>query len=234
MSQEIEFYSSVKGRLRAQLRILGRRPYRPVWEAMRRFTETRGPETPDQFWFLEHEPVFTTGVRPARHLLKGTGSIPLVETDRGGLITYHGPGQLIFYPLLDLRRLGIGVRKLVSALEGAVVDLLRQYRIRAETRREAPGVYVEGRKIASIGLKVREGCSYHGLALNVAMDLEPFGMIIPCGLPEVEMTQLRDLGVTTRPYEVAPPLLAAFLERLQLKIVPESASPAISSEGPVP
>jgi len=115
-----------------------------------------------------------------------------------------------------------------------VVDLLRQYRIRAETRREAPGVYVEGRKIASIGLKVREGCSYHGLALNVAMDLEPFGMIIPCGLPEVEMTQLRDLGVTTRPYEVAPPLLAAFLERLQLKIVPESASPAISSEGPVP
>ena len=185
---------------------------------MRRFTEARTEETPDEFWWLEHEPVFTTGLRRSRHLLLQETSIPVIETDRGGLITYHGPGQLIFYPLLDLRRLSIGVRQLVSALEGAVIDLLSQYAIRASSRREAPGVYVEGRKIASIGLRISRGCSYHGLALNVDMDLEPFKKIIPCGLEGIEVTQLADLGVKTTPMEIAPALLAAFCDRLNLKI----------------
>lgn len=205
--------------LQGHLRHLGRRPYLPVWQAMRRFTEHRTSETPDEFWFLEHEPVYTTGLRQAHHLFREQPSeIPVIETDRGGLITYHGPGQLIFYPLLDLRRLKIGVRELVSALEGCVVDLLRQYAIRAEARRDAPGVYVEGKKIASVGLKIKNGCSYHGLALNVHMDLTPFKAIIPCGLERMEMTQLFDLGVETSPHEVAPALLAAFCDRLDLRI----------------
>lgn len=207
--------------LRARVAWLGRRPYLPVFEAMRAFTERRTEGTLDRFWFLEHEPVYTTGLREAGHLIRASSPIPIVRTDRGGLITYHGPGQLIFYPLLDLRRLGIGVRRLVEALEGAVVDLLSQYAIPASSRREAPGVYVEGGKIASVGLRIKGGCSYHGLALNVSVDLEPFQRIVPCGLEGVKVVRLVDLGVEAEPVELAPPLLAAFLDRLNLTVALE-------------
>ena len=162
---------------------------------MQAFTDGRGPDTVDELWCLEHPPVFTLGMAGRDGHLLATGDIPVVKIDRGGQVTYHGPGQLVVYPLLDLRRLGLGVRELVTALERAVVALAAAQRIDAAGRREAPGVYAGGRKLASLGLRVRRGCSYHGLALNVDMDLEPFRRIDPCGLPGLEMTQLRDLGV---------------------------------------
>jgi len=173
---------------------LGRQPYAPMYAAMREFTLARTAETPDELWFLEHDPVFTQGqAGKAEHVL-APGDIPVVQSDRGGQITYHGPGQLMGYVLLDLHRLGYGIRSLVSRLEQSVVDCLAGYRIAAAPKRDAPGVYVAGRKIASLGLRVRKGCSYHGLALNVAMDLEPFGRINPCGYQGLQMTQVSALG----------------------------------------
>jgi len=162
---------------------------------MQAFTEAREPDTADQVWFLEHPPVFTLGMAGRDEHLLATGDIPVVKIDRGGQVTYHGPGQLVAYPLLDLRRLRLGIRDLVTGLERAVIALTATRGIAATGRREAPGVYVGARKLASLGLRVRRGCSFHGLALNVDMDLEPFRRIDPCGLPGLEMTQLRDLGV---------------------------------------
>ena len=174
----------------AIVRQLGRVGYEPAWRAMQAFTDRREESTPDEIWFLEHDPVFTQGLNgKAEHLL-APGDIPVVGIDRGGQVTYHGPGQLVMYALVDLRRLRIGVRELVVALENAVVALAGQHGIEAAGRREAPGVYVGERKLASIGLRVRRGCSYHGLALNVDMDLEPFGRINPCGMAGLAMTQL--------------------------------------------
>lgn len=173
----------------------GQVDYETAWRAMQSFTEARGPGTADELWFLEHPPVFTLGMAGREGHLLATGDIPVVKIDRGGQVTYHGPGQLVVYPLLDLRRLGLGVRGLVTALEQGVVALAAAHGIEAAGRREAPGVYVGARKLASLGLRVRRGCSFHGLALNVDMDLEPFGRIDPCGLPGLQMTQLRDLGV---------------------------------------
>jgi len=171
---------------------LGTQDYQPVWQRMRAFTDTRSPETPDQIWLVEHPPVFTQGQagRP-EHLLM-PGDIPVVQTDRGGQITYHGPGQLVAYPLLDLRRLGLGVRALVTLLEETLVALLADYGIEAYAKPEAPGVYVREAKIASLGLRVRRGCSFHGLSLNIAMDLEPFARINPCGYQGLAMTQMAD------------------------------------------
>jgi len=176
------------------LRHLGRVEYQPTWRAMQRFTEERSAATPDEVWFLEHPPVFTLGVNASRAHLIAPGDIPVVQIDRGGQVTYHGPGQLVVYPLIDLRRLGFGIRDFVTALERAVIDLAAQFGIAAECRRNAPGVYVAGAKLASVGVRVRRGGSFHGLALNVALDLEPFTRINPCGYEGLAMTQLSTLG----------------------------------------
>ena len=166
-------------------RALGRREYEPVWRAMQRFTDSRGAATPDELWVLEHPPVFTLGQAGRREHLLDAGAIPVIQVDRGGQVTYHGPGQVILYCLVDLRRAGLGVRRLVSLLEQAVVDLLAARGIEARPRADAPGVYVEGRKIAALGLRVRRGCSFHGLSLNVAMDPAPFARTNPCGYPRM-------------------------------------------------
>ena len=177
-----------------RVRHLGLVDYEPTWRAMQRFTAERAALTPDEIWFLEHPPVFTLGVSGSRAHLLAPGEIPVVQVDRGGQVTYHGPGQLVVYPLVDLRRAALGVREFVSALERAVIDLAAEYGVVAEARREAPGVYVAGRKLASVGVRVRRGGSYHGLALNVTLDLAPFARINPCGYAGLEMTQLSELG----------------------------------------
>jgi lipoyl(octanoyl) transferase len=177
------------------LRHLDIEAYEPLFAAQKAFTAARNSETTDEIWVLQHPPVYTQGqAGKPEHLLQRT-AIPVVQIDRGGQITYHGPGQIVVYLLLDLRRLGLGVRQLVREMEGAVVDLCAEYGIEAYGREDAPGVYVAGRKLASLGLRVRNGCTYHGLALNVDMDLNPFAAINPCGFQGLEVTQLRDLGV---------------------------------------
>jgi lipoyl(octanoyl) transferase len=176
------------------VRRLGLSDYAATWAAMRAFTDCRGPDTQDELWLTEHLPVFTLGQAARReHLLDPCG-VPVVQTDRGGQVTYHGPGQIVAYVLLDLRRSGLGVRGLVHLLEAAVIGLLASYGIEAQARPEAPGVYAGGAKIAALGLRVRRGCSYHGLALNVAMDLTPFYRIDPCGYRGLAVTQVADLG----------------------------------------
>lgn len=178
-----------------RIRYLGRREYLPVWERMRTFTRQRGPQTRDEAWVVEHEPVFTLGLNGRREHVLAPGEIPLVGCDRGGQVTYHGPGQVVIYLLLDLRRSGLGVRALVSRMERAVIGFLAALEIAARARADAPGVYVDRRKIAALGLRITRGCSYHGLAFNLDMDLAPFGRIDPCGHAGLEVTQLRDLGV---------------------------------------
>ncbi len=181
---------------------------------MRAFTDARTDATADEIWLVEHPPVFTLGTRTDPSHLLAPGDIPIVQTDRGGQVTYHGPGQLVVYVLLDLRRLGLGIRALVQGLEQALIDTVAEYGIAAEGRREAPGVYVDGCKLASIGLRVRRHCTYHGMAINVGMDLEPFRRIRPCGFADLEVTQLRDLCGIGEPERLAadlePRLLAAF------------------------
>lgn len=175
------------------VRDLGLIEYLPAFEAMQSFTNTRGPDTDDEIWLLQHQPVFTQGqAGKAEHLLL-PGDIPVVQADRGGQVTYHGPGQLVCYLLLDVRRLGFGVRELVSRIEQSLIDLLATYGVKAEAKPDAPGVYVNGAKIASLGLRIRNGRSFHGLALNVDMDLEPFQRINPCGYAGMAMTQIADL-----------------------------------------
>lgn len=196
------------------VRHLGRADYTPVWQAMQRFTDQRDAQTPDELWRVEHPPVFTVGLNgKAEHLLD-PGTIEVVQVDRGGQVTYHGPGQIVLYLLLDLRRRHLGVRPLVNVMEQAVIDLLAGYGIEAAARRDAPGVYVDGAKIAALGLRVRRGCSYHGLAFNVEMDLEPFGRINPCGYPGLAVTQLRALGIADPIDTVADRLIALISERL--------------------
>jgi lipoyl(octanoyl) transferase len=164
---------------------------------MQRFTDERDSTTPDEIWFLEHPPVFTLGMSANRAHVLAPGDIPVVQIDRGGQVTYHGPGQLVVYPLIDLRRANLGVRDLVTALERSVIDLAADHGVRAECRRNAPGVYVDGRKLASVGIRVRRHASYHGLAMNVSLNLEPFGRINPCGYEGLQMTQLANLGVAS-------------------------------------
>lgn len=176
------------------IRRLGLVEYEPTWRAMQRFTEARDSSTPDEIWFLEHPPVYTLGMNGDPAHVLDPGGIPVIQIDRGGQVTYHGPGQLVVYPLVDLRRAGLGVRDIVTALEQSVVRLLASLGIDAETRRGAPGVYVQGRKLASVGIRVRRHASYHGLALNVDLDLGPFERINPCGYQGLEMTRLADLG----------------------------------------
>jgi lipoyl(octanoyl) transferase len=175
------------------VRELGRREYVPVWQAMQSFTDHRDADTGDELWLVEHPPVFTLGLNAKAEHLLDAGDIPVVQVDRGGQVTYHGPGQIVVYALLDLRRLGLGPRQMVTALERGVIGLLGEQGIAAAGRRDAPGVYVDGAKIAALGLRVRRGCCYHGLSLNLAMDLEPFSRINPCGYPGLQVTQLSDL-----------------------------------------
>jgi lipoyl(octanoyl) transferase len=177
------------------IRRLGVVDYLPTWQAMQRFTDERNADTEDEIWLLQHPPVFTLGMAADRGHVLAAGDIPLVQTDRGGQVTYHGPGQLVVYVLADLRRNGIGVRDLVVLLERAVIELVAPHGVQAQGRRDAPGVYVEGRKLASVGMRIRRGASYHGLALNVDMDLAPFARINPCGMAGMQVTQLRELGV---------------------------------------
>jgi lipoyl(octanoyl) transferase len=171
------------------------RPHPQVWEQMRQFTDQRNAQTPDEVWFVEHPPVYTLGLRADRTHILDARDIPVVATDRGGQVTYHGPGQLVVYPLLDLSRLGLGVRALVQALEESVIDTVAGYGVVAHGRRDAPGVYVGEKKLAALGIRIRRHCSYHGIAINVAMDLEPFSRINPCGYAALEVTQLSELGV---------------------------------------
>ncbi len=178
------------------VRRLGRVDYEPTWRAMQDFTAARDVDSPDEMWLLEHPPVFTLGLNGKPEHLLNPDTIPVINIDRGGQVTYHGPGQLIIYVLLDIARRSLGVQRLVQLMEQAVIELLAEQHIEAMGRRDAPGVYVADRKIAALGLRVKRGRTYHGLALNVGMDLEPFSRINPCGYPGMQVTQLRDLGIS--------------------------------------
>jgi lipoyl(octanoyl) transferase len=197
-------------------RFLGRQAYVPCWEAMQQFTNDRDDETPDETWFCEHPPVFTLGINAAKEHLLAPGDIPVVQIDRGGQVTYHGPGILMIYPLIDIRRARIGVRELVTALEQSVVDLVGEFGIAAAAKPEAPGVYVDGAKLASVGLRIRRGSSFHGMALNVAADLEPFSRINPCGFQGLEMTDMQTLGIPLDLEATADRVLPHFLRHLGL------------------
>lgn len=197
------------------VRQLGIRPYAEVWQDMRDFTQQRTAETPDELWLLEHTPVFTQGLAgKAEHVLN-PGEIPVIQTDRGGQVTYHGPGQLVVYPLLDLSRRKLTIRGLVTTLEQCVIGLLETYGIAGQTRQNAPGVYVGNSKICSIGLRVKRGCSYHGIALNVAMDLTPFSYINPCGFEGLNMVQMSAFVPNLTCEEIHSPLTAAFLHHFR-------------------
>lgn len=196
------------------LRFLGRVDYEPTWRAMQRFTDERDASTRDEIWFLEHPPVFTLGLNGKPEHVLAAGDIPVVQIDRGGQVTYHGPGQLVVYPLLDLRRYSLGVRELVMALESAVIDTVAPHGIAAAAKRDAPGVYVQDKKLASVGLRIRRGCCYHGLALNVDMDLAPFQRINPCGYQGLQVTDLRQLGVVQPLQSVAQQLAPHLLTRM--------------------
>jgi lipoyl(octanoyl) transferase len=206
------------------LRWLGLVEYEPTWRAMQRQVDSRSPDSPDEFWFLEHPPVFTLGMNSRPEHLLATGDIPVVQIDRGGQVTYHGPGQLVVYPLVDLDRAGLGVRALVEGIERAIIVTLAEWGIEAIGRRDAPGVYVAGRKVASLGLRIRHARSYHGLALNVAMDLEPFRRINPCGYAGLQMTQVSELGGPSSVQLVAGALAPRLIESLGLLPADHSAT----------
>ena len=196
-------------------RWLGWQEYVPCWKDMQAFTDDRDSTTPDEIWFCEHPPVFTLGLNAAKEHLLTPGDIEVVQIDRGGQVTYHGPGMLMVYPLIDIRRANIGVRRLVTALEQAVVDLAAQYGIDAAAKPEAPGVYVAGAKLASVGLRIRRGASFHGMAVNVDGDLEPFSRINPCGYQGLEMTDFRRLGVELSLEDAARKFEPLFLQHLE-------------------
>lgn len=197
------------------IRQLNRQPYAPILDAMKAFTENRDQDTTDELWLVEHEPVFTQGqAGKAEHML-ATGDIPVVQTDRGGQITYHGPGQQVVYFLLDISRHKLGVRQLVTCIENGIIAALKQDHIESYARADAPGVYVDNKKIASLGLKIRKGRSFHGLAININMDLEPFSRINPCGYAGMEMTQTSALGGANSLAEIQPVLIQHLCSQLQ-------------------
>ncbi|MBC6942123.1 MAG: lipoyl(octanoyl) transferase LipB [Xanthomonadales bacterium] len=207
------------------VRRLGRQPYVPVWQAMQAFTASREADTPDELWLLQHEPVFTLGQAGKWEHVLLPGDIQVVAVDRGGQVTYHGPGQIVAYPLLDLRRLRLGVRELVCRIEQAVIDTLAEWNVVAVRRAGAPGVYVGEAKIAALGLRVRRGCTLHGLAFNIDMDLEPFRRINPCGYQGLAVTQLADLGGPGSLARVEEVLLAELAR--QFDLVPQVARPQL-------
>ncbi len=196
------------------VRSLGRQEYEPLWRKMQHFTDERDTETPDEIWYTEHPPVFTLGLNASRDHVLEPGDIPVVQVDRGGQVTYHGPGQLMIYPLIDLKRAKLGVRDLVTALEQCVVDTVKEFDIAAASRKDAPGVYVDGTKIASVGLRVRRGASFHGMALNIDVDLESFSRINPCGFSDLQVTDLRSLGVAADRLEIQARIQKHLLDRL--------------------
>ncbi len=199
------------------VRQLGRADYEPTWRAMMDFTAARAAGTPDELWVVEHPPVFTLGqAGKPEHLLRDTG-IPLVKIDRGGQITYHGPGQVVVYLLIDLPRRHLKVRELVSRIEQAVIDCLGEHGVTAERRDGAPGVYVGAAKVAALGLRVRNGCCYHGVSLNVDMDLSPFSAINPCGYAGMAVTQTKDLGIALTPPQAAEALARHLIAQLERK-----------------
>ena len=202
-----------------QVSQLGLRDYAQTWRAMRDYTDRRGPDTVDALWLVQHPAVFTLGQAGRPEHVLNPGDIPVLQSDRGGQVTYHGPGQVVAYLLLDLRRAGIGIKRLVHLLEQAVIDVLAPYGIRAAARPDAPGVYVDGAKIASIGLRVRHGCCYHGIALNVDLDLEPFQRINPCGYAGLQVTRLADLAPGIAPAQAAQDLAEAIADGLGLSAV---------------
>lgn len=192
---------------------------------MQSFTDKRDAETSDELWLVEHPPVFTLGLNAKREHLLAPGEIPIINIDRGGQVTYHGPGQLVAYLLIDLRRRNLGIRPLVEHIEQALIKLLADYQIESHARRDAPGVYVGAKKIAALGLRVRRGCSYHGLALNVSMDLEPFQRINPCGYQGLEVTQLADLGGPTAIDDIIHPLCQQLAQQLGYTDIHFSVAP---------
>ena len=196
------------------IRHLGRQDYETVWHAMQKYTDDRTSDSPDELWLVEHNPVFTQGqAGKAEHILN-TGDIPVIQVDRGGQVTYHGPGQLVAYPLIDIKRRKIGVRQLVTAIEQSLISLLKPYNIEAYAKSDAPGVYVDERKIASLGLRIRKGCSFHGLALNVDMNLSPFLRINPCGYAGLEMVQCKQLNGPQNVSEAGDKLINTFSQQL--------------------
>lgn len=210
------------------VRNLGRQPYAPCWAAMQSFTDKRDSSSRDELWLTEHPPVFTLGQAAKPEHLLNPGEIDIVQVDRGGQVTYHGPGQLIAYTLFDLRRLGLSARAMVSLLEQSLIELLASYSIAAYAKADAPGVYVAEAKIASLGLRIRRGCAFHGLALNVAMDLEPFLRINPCGYAGLQMTQLSTLGGPADLARVGDDLSQILARRLaitELAITQEALEP---------
>lgn len=205
------------------MRDLGRQAYVPVWQAMQAFTDARDAATQDELWLVEHDPVFTLGQAGKPEHVLAPGDIPVIHVDRGGQVTYHGPGQIVVYPLLDLKRLGIGVRDYVCKIEQAIIDTLLEWNIIATRRAGAPGVYVGEAKIAALGIRVRRGCSFHGLAFNIGMDLEPFRRINPCGYAGMEVVALNDLGGPGGLDAVKPVLLAELARQFGLQIEPAPA-----------
>ena len=208
-----------------KVRRLGRQPYEPVWRAMSAFTDNRVADTVDELWVLEHEPVFTLGQAGKMEHVLVPGDIPVVPVDRGGQVTYHGPGQIVAYPLIDLRRVGVSVRELVNKIEQSIIDVLVHWDITAARLEGAPGVYVGPAKIAALGLRVRRGCSFHGLALDVNMDLEPFQRINPCGYKGLAVTQMVDWGGPTRLADVEEVLIGEFCR--QFGFDAEPAAPVL-------
>ena len=201
------------------MRDLGRQPYEPVWRAMQAFTDERGDDTPDELWLVEHDPVFTLGQAGKREHVLGSGEIPVVHVDRGGQVTYHGPGQLVAYPLLDLKRLKLGVRDYVHAIEQAVIDTLGEWNIEGARRDGAPGVYVNGAKVAALGIRVRRGRAFHGLAFNIAGEsVAPFLRINPCGYEGLQVVAMADLGGPAALAAVKPVLLEKLAARLGLAL----------------
>jgi len=198
-----------------QVKPLGLSDYQATWDGMKSFTRRRDPQTPDELWITEHAPVFTQGLNGRAEHLLDPGDIPVVQVDRGGQVTYHGPGQLVLYCLIDIARRGFGVKSLVSRIEASVIELLAGYAIEAHTRPGAPGVYVDRAKIAALGLRIRKGCCYHGLSLNVDMDLAPFTRINPCGYKDLAVTQLRDFGVSDSVERVGLKLAEILTRNLQ-------------------
>jgi lipoyl(octanoyl) transferase len=194
---------------------LGLQDYQTVWQAMQDFTLQRNADTPDELWLVEHPAVYTLGLSGKREHLLNTGDIPVIHSDRGGQVTYHARGQVIIYTLLDIKRLNINIRQLVSLLEQAMIDTLAHYGIVAIAKAEAPGVYVQGKKIGSIGIRIKNNCSYHGLSFNNEMDLTPFNFINPCGYKDLKVTQLSDLGVTINTTELASLMGLAIITALE-------------------
>ena len=199
------------------VKYLGMSDYQKTWDAMKDFTNRRNSETRDELWITEHAPVFTQGLNGRAEHLLDPGDIPVVQIDRGGQVTYHGPGQLVLYCLLDITRLGLGVKGLVTRIEKSVIDLLEGYQVEAHGQKGAPGVYVGRAKIAALGLRIRKGCCYHGLSLNIDMDLEPFTRINPCGYAGLAVTQLRDLGIADEMEQVGRSLAEILIGNISEK-----------------